>query len=105
MHKCLQGHLERSWTEDVIEESQSFVDRLSCRAKDGGTANMAEYLVETTLDLILRVTIGSQDKQLSRDLLTVLNSQLDHASNTGVVNAVLAVFTPFTRIGERKRAQ
>lgn len=66
---------------------------------------MAEYLVETTLDLILRVTIGSQDKALSRDLLTVLNKQLDHASATGIINALLNKLTPFSRVGEQRRSR
>lgn len=66
---------------------------------------MAEYLVETTLDLILRVTIGSKDKQLSRQLLIVLNSQLDHASSTGVVSALFSSLTPLSRIGQNRRSQ
>lgn len=66
---------------------------------------MAEDLVEATLDLILRVTIGSYDKQLSSQLLSVLNSQLDHASKTGVVNALFSTLTPMNQIGERWRAK
>lgn len=66
---------------------------------------MAEYLVEATLDLILRVTIGSYDKELSNELLIVLNGQLEHASKTGVINALFSALTPFSRIGERKRAK
>lgn len=101
----LQGHLERSWTEDIIDVSQEFTNRLRDRAKDGQEANMAEYLVEATLDLILRVTIGSYDKQLSNQLLSVLNGQLEHASKTGVINALFSALTPFNRIGERRRAK
>lgn len=81
------------------------MDKLKERSDDGGIANMAEYLVEATLDLILRVTIGSYDKQLSRKLLVVLNGQLEHASSTGVVNALFATLTPFSKIGERRRAK
>jgi cytochrome P450 len=66
---------------------------------------MADYLVEATLDLILRVTIGSYDKQLSNQLLSVLNSQLEHASKTGVVNALFSTLTPLNQIGEKRRAR
>jgi len=62
-------------------------------------------LQETTLDLILRVTIGSQDKQLSRDILKVLNQQLDHASNTGVASAIFTRINPWMRYGQYKRTQ
>lgn len=81
------------------------MDRLRARAEDGQIAVMAEYLVETTLDLILRVTIGSYDQELSRKMLSVLNSQLEHASKTGVVNALFSTLTPLNRIGERRRAK
>lgn len=99
-----KGHLERSWTTDVVEEGQLFVRKLEMRAADGKTAVMAEYLVDTTLDLILRVTIGSKDRELSRRILTVLNRQLDHASNTGITSLV-AKYNPIARYGEWSRTR
>lgn len=99
-----KGHLERSWTVDVVEEGDDFVARLTQRAKDGKPALMAEYLVDTTLDLILRVTIGSQDKQLSRNILKVLNRQLDHASSMGI-NSIIGKYNPVARYGEWSRTR
>jgi cytochrome P450 len=99
-----KGHLERSWTADIVEEGDDFVRRLSLRAVDGKSAPMAEYLVETTLDLILRVTIGTKDRQLSRNILRVLNQQLDHASSMGI-NSILGKYNPVARYGEWKRTR
>lgn len=99
-----KGHLERSWTADIVEEGDDFVARLTQRAHVGQTAHMAELLVETTLDLILRVTIGSQDKQLSRNILKVLNQQLDHASSMGI-NSIIGKYNPIARYGEWSRTR
>lgn len=99
-----KGHLERSWTEDVVDIGEEFVAKLAACVDTKVPAVMAEFLVDSTLDLILRVTIGSRDRQLGKDILATLNSQLDHASATGVRNA-LARINPLSRYGEWKRTK
>jgi cytochrome P450 len=99
-----KGHLERSWTDDVIDVGEQFVARLEECAANGQPAIMGECLVDTTLDLILRVTVGTRDPHLAHGILQVLNAQLDHASATGVRNA-LARINPKTRYGEWERTK
>lgn len=100
-----KGHLERAWTEDIVEEGEGFVRRLRQRASDGQSAVMAEYLVDTTLDLILRVTISSRDARLSKRVLHVLNAQLDHASGSGIRLGLFSQFNPIVRYGEWRRTR
>ena len=100
-----KGHLERAWTEDILEEGKIFVDRLTQRCRDHQAFAMSDYLVDTTLDLILRVTISSRDRTLSRRVLSVLNAQLDHASGSGVSVGIFARLNPLSRFREWNRTR
>ncbi|KAH8833087.1 cytochrome P450 [Flagelloscypha sp. PMI_526] len=99
-----KGHLERSWTADIVKEINRMVARLNERAADGKVFHMSKYLTDATCDIILKIVISKSDPILRSKVLDILNAQLDHILTQNRVMPILDRFNPWRRYGEWKRS-
>ncbi|KAH8822836.1 cytochrome P450 [Flagelloscypha sp. PMI_526] len=100
-----RGHLERSWTSDIIEEVNNMVKKLNERAQDRQPFGMSLYLADTTCDIILKIVMGKSNPVLRANILEVLNAQLDHATTVNHIMPFLDTINPVRRFGEWKRTR
>ncbi|KAH8822834.1 cytochrome P450 [Flagelloscypha sp. PMI_526] len=100
-----RGHLERSWTSDIVEEVNNMVKTLNERVQDRQPFGMSLYLADTTCDIILKIVMGKSDPVFRANILRVLNAQLDNACTANHAFPLLDIINPVRRFGEWKRTR
>ncbi|KAH8823122.1 cytochrome P450 [Flagelloscypha sp. PMI_526] len=73
-----KGHLERSWTSDIVEGINRMIEKLDKRVADQEIFGMTDYLTDATCDIILKIILSQSDPTLRTNILKILSAQLNH---------------------------